>query len=90
MPRPMVWGDADISWLCWLYCNALGRGLAAWGYRAIADAAAVLSIVSGFLIAMRRRHSISATVASGLLLLPVGALNLAAVAVVWRGKRARD
>lgn len=74
-PYRMLLTDPDISWPCWLYCNALGREKDLLNWQVLSLSGAVLAIVSGFLLRLEWNSlAMPTTFIGGLILLPVGLL----------------
>ena len=75
-PSPMKITDPDISWACWLYCNALGSEENPLKWQILIYSGAVLTIVASVLLKLHRYMvGKPAAFVGGLILLPVGLLS---------------
>ena len=87
-PSPMKLVDPDLSFVCWLFCNALGQNNNPSLWLILASTGSVFSIFAGLLFFFRRNFSgILTALAGGTILFPLGLLTLSPIYVFLKRKR---
>ncbi len=78
-PHPVTWTDPDTGILCWFFCSSLSSGSRAVVFEALILMAALASFTAAWGMVRDKTWARRLLIVSGLLLFPLGLLNLAAL-----------